>query len=323
MKTNFSKIVYILLLLFVQFSVIMAADNAAIPELNQELDEVRELVQLKNYDEALTKINQVVEQYPKSEDALKTRIGLLAMVFDDDKQVLDDLVELESFGNKPEEFIEAVIAIYISRYKDEAAQELIDNFIEKYPDSHILLMLQGNLHFIRDDYETAIDNYQSALTLKPNDIDVLSSLARVYFASQKYEKSYQTLNLLLEKDTAHSETTRQTLAYLTSGLEWTLEELFDYLKYKQISWIVEKIDTYHFCYVNEDAKENHDWIRIEYLEDTSDYDEEVESDNSFIWGNFEFLMGCGSDESCKKTWGKLQQIFSELELIAENIETKK
>ncbi|WP_309384572.1 tetratricopeptide repeat protein [Cerasicoccus frondis] len=85
---------------------------------------------------------------------------------------------------------QALELIQIERY--DYAIELISNVLSQEPNNPRALTLMGLAHFYKKDFITAKNHYESALTLRPNDDDILALLVQTLLALKQYATAIET-----------------------------------------------------------------------------------------------------------------------------------
>jgi len=325
-SVNRFRVLITIILLFV-FSYALFSENI-ITVFNEDsrLDGVRELMENGKFDEALTELNEFLEKEPRSAPALAMRI-MVNLISDDIEQIIKDHTVFTEISDDSQIVMESVVALCIQKFKDDAAKQILKDILPMYPESDVLLALNGAMKQIDKDFPAAIKNYEKALMLNPDSELALYHLTDIYFEDMQVEKSFKMLDEM-QKKFPDSGLTSQMVVKINSGEYWTLDHLLQFFELHDMHFIIDDdvSDEYNFLFINEKAKEEDNWINVIQYE-TVEVPKEIvveeneildeESQNSFAWGVFIIEKGCNLDEDCIKTWEKMKELTSDLKSKAE------
>jgi tetratricopeptide (TPR) repeat protein len=95
-----------------------------------------------------------------------------------------------------------LVRIYVKMRNIDSAIQIIENNIKRYPREGGLYAESGHTYFASGDYFPAIRNYEKAIELGQRGNELLKRLAISYYSTQAYEKSRETFEILIKKDTS-------------------------------------------------------------------------------------------------------------------------
>ncbi len=154
--------------------------------------------------EANPKIEQayqaVIENYPDCKSAPYAALKLGRMDFERGQWV-EAAVYFELFlekfpqNEKPARILYQLGQTYEKMGQFDKAELELQNSIKQIPYSPLLFRGMGNLMYSRENYETAISNYEKALQLGGNKLILINNIAGAYYSTGKIESAYKYIRM--------------------------------------------------------------------------------------------------------------------------------
>jgi len=126
---------------------------------------------------------------------------LVLIAVRDTRRYIENLqnIRLQKKDLKIQEFYsKGLEAFFASRY--EEAAEFFNRILQQDPANVNTLLRLGDTAFSKGDLKTAKDSYMKAKEIKPQSIEILFSLEKVFEAEQKWQEALRYLDNILEID---------------------------------------------------------------------------------------------------------------------------
>ncbi|KAI4453301.1 atp-dependent helicase lhr-related-related [Holotrichia oblita] len=147
-------------------------------------------LELKNYPDARTDINKMLERNPENNDALYQ----LAKVYYYDenyKEALENLKKSESGIKDKKSYSTFLTNLYVNLDMYDEAEEVYRKLLESDPSSDFLYYRLGFLFEKNKKYDEALFNYKKALELNPGHYYANGDIADVYLARSEYDMALE------------------------------------------------------------------------------------------------------------------------------------
>lgn len=191
------------------------------------------LVDLFRVEEASIELNQLIEQHPEYERLFETRANLFLQQYKYD-EALKDLKAIH-FPTIWAKLKRCVALVGLNRY-EEASDEFhafMRNMKEQLPRKHmsILMLYSGWIRIMERKFDTAIQEYTTALELDQQSIGACLNRAYCYLVQEKYELAHNDISIVQAKTLEASK--KQYCQYVYSIYLWRTGDLPGALKIMQ------------------------------------------------------------------------------------------
>lgn len=306
------------------FLLLVIINTAQGKKISDPLSPIRVLISQGKTDSAFIQLNQFLDKNPKHLEALKFRAVFVANFKNDIELVKKDIASfllIDPHSSQNLTVLVGIISIYLSANKTNDAKALLDIYLPKYNNSAELLFLSGNVYIQLNNKKEAIKQLEKSIQINPKYKEALILCFDLYFSEFHVEKAHAVLKKLVEFYSNDPDVIKRKNEF-SSGVNWKIEHLKAFFAMNKITMIIEKIDTYYFCFIDNQAKQDHDWIKIiffnssfdakEYVEGFTENMEEEYAKLVYLWGDIVFESGCGNNKNCQKAFNELNSLFDKL-----------
>jgi len=160
--------------------------------------EVQVLLEAKDLEQAMKKLDEVLEIDPEHQQALATRIYLNALAVDNYDQVIKDLSNFAKLNEKPSSVYAEIGYLYTDNEKYDNALKLANIAIPLYPEAYNLYVIRGIANKNKGNIKQAIADYEKALSINPKYEYALNLLAKARFEAEYTEGAMSAIDEMLK-----------------------------------------------------------------------------------------------------------------------------
>jgi len=162
-------------------TIVLGEENENLSELTEK---GKELLRSEQYEEALPYVEEVLEKDPTNIDALKTKSSILLLIgeFEEASSTLDKVLELNP--NDIEALNLKMMILGTLGKSDEAGSYFIR--ISELNQEIRALVLKGQQHYQRAEFEDALSSFNDVLELNPEHAEALNGKALTFLKLGKF-----------------------------------------------------------------------------------------------------------------------------------------
>ena len=132
----------------------------------------------------------------------------------------------------------SLFELHMKMGDEEQAREVLQTAVGKVDDKNAPLLFGMSYHMLKD-WDAAETEFKKALEAAPGKLSVLTSLAKVYLASNQREKAAATLAQMIKSEPAHTPKPKRSVAWARRALAEMISQNSTYEDFKKALALIE------------------------------------------------------------------------------------